>query len=340
MGTYVKSFILCYLLFYPHYVFAFDHVTIVNADTIDKEFDTNAYQKNLFQPTSYLNAGYDTLYEHVGTVYQNVHTHYLIVGMKIPTHKDIPEPPHNGTKSCSFASNFKLMAWRNSANAQCHFFNGLFNQIEQDASHLYTKVFQVLHPEILTLLPNQGIKFLSETEHPLKEAEEETDEATNKTCSKRSADKILLMTEKHREKRFISALIKGLCRVTRGASIFGRLISSVKKIGGYIFKGVHGLFHHHKVQAIYRAVNTFKKYHSKMKIGQLYRYKVYHDLHISKVSLYDKLNKALRKFGKHMTHKAFLHYLHNTDNTTWYYEGYDDLKSNWRKGFESFFLTH
>ena len=49
---------------------------------------------------------------------------------------------------------------------------------------------------------------------------------------------------------------RGLHGVTRGASIFGRLISSVKKIGGSIFKGIHGLFHHHKVQAIYRAMNT------------------------------------------------------------------------------------
>ena len=53
-------FILCYLLLYPHYAFAFDHVTIVNVneDTMDKEFDNNIYQKNLFQSTSYLNAGY------------------------------------------------------------------------------------------------------------------------------------------------------------------------------------------------------------------------------------------------------------------------------------------
>ena len=72
---------------------AFDHVTIVNKDTLDKEFDNNIYLKNLVQPTSYLNAGYGTLYEHIGTVYQNVHTHYLIVGTKIPTHKDIPVSP-------------------------------------------------------------------------------------------------------------------------------------------------------------------------------------------------------------------------------------------------------
>ena len=51
------------------------------------------------------------------------------------------------------------------------------------------------------------------------------------------------------------------------------------------------------VQAIYCAVNTFKKYHSKLKIGQLFKFKAYHDLHISKVSLYDKLNKALHKYG-------------------------------------------
>ena len=167
MGTCILIFILCYLLLYPHYVFAFDHVTIVNEDTIDKEFDNNIYQKNLFQPTSYLNAGYGTLYEHIGTVYQNVHTHYLIVGMKIPTHKDIPEPPQNSTRICSLEKNFKLNAWRRRAHRQCHFFNGLFNQTQLECSHLYTKVFQVLHSDIPALLPNQEIKFLSETEHPL-----------------------------------------------------------------------------------------------------------------------------------------------------------------------------
>ena len=112
MGTCTKIFLLCYILLYPHYSFAFDHVTIVNEDTIDKEFDNSIYQKNLFQPTSYLNAGYGILYEHIGTVYQNVHTHYLIVSMKIPTHKDIPVPLYNTTRVCSFEKNFKLTEWR------------------------------------------------------------------------------------------------------------------------------------------------------------------------------------------------------------------------------------
>ena len=87
--------------------------------------------------------------------------------MKILTHKDIPEPPQNSTRIGSMANNVKLTSWISNAHRQCHFFNGLFNQIQMGGSHLYTKVFQVLHSDISALLPNQQIKFLSETEHPL-----------------------------------------------------------------------------------------------------------------------------------------------------------------------------
>ena len=178
-------------------------------------------------------------------------------------------------------------------------------------------------------------------EHPLQEVEHDH-KTQNGTRSKRSIEDYLTSAEKHRlqtywnkygeqlpsdfdtmyapsdcpscchrhrDKRFISTLLKGLNGVTHGASIFGRLISSVKKIGGYVFKGIHGLFHHHKVQVIYRAVNTFKKYYSKLKIGELFKFKAYRDLHISKVSLYDKLNKALHQYGNKINHKVFPRYL-------------------------------
>ena len=102
----------------------------------------------------------------------------------------------------------------------------------------------------------------------------------------------------------------------------------MKKIGRYVFKGIHGLFHHHKVQAIYHAVNIFKKYHRKLKIGQLFKFKAYRDLHISKISLYNKLNKALHQYGNCMNHQIFLRYLHETNNNTWYYYGYDDFDKN------------
>ena len=144
-----------------------------------------------------------------------------------------------------------MTEWRSRAYRQCHFFNGLFNQTLLEGSHLYTKIFQVLHSDIPALLPNQEIKFLSEIEHPLREVEQMND-VLNRTRSKRSADEILTMAEihrlesywikygeqlpsdfdnlyatdkcdscnqRHREKRFISTLLKGLHGVTRGTSI-------------------------------------------------------------------------------------------------------------------------
>ena len=87
-------------------------------------------------------------------------------------------------------------------------------------------------------------------------------------------------------------------------------------------------------------MNTFKKYAIKLKIGQLFKFKAYHHLHISKVSQYDKLNKALHKYGNQMNHDIFLRYLHEDNNDTWYYYGYDDFQTNLRKAFELFFLKH
>ena len=38
-----------------------------------------------------------------------LYEHYLIVGMKIPTYKDIPEPPKNSTKTCTFDKTFNFI---------------------------------------------------------------------------------------------------------------------------------------------------------------------------------------------------------------------------------------
>ena len=180
---------LCYLLFYQHYVFALDGVTIVNEDTIDMEYDYDVYRKHLFQPTSYLNAGYGVLYEHIGTVHQSIHTHYLIVGMKIPTHGDMPD----GTKPCVFNKNtFHLHAWRDGAKKQCHFFNSLAHQVGKQAKHWSTRIFQMLHSDIPTMLPNQEIPFLSKEFHSVSDVD------LGQKCTKRHVTPVINSIEKHR----------------------------------------------------------------------------------------------------------------------------------------------
>ena len=41
-----------------------------------------------------------------------------------------------------------------------------------------------------------------------------------------------------------------------------------------------------------------------------------------------------------MNHKTFIRYIHNTDNTTWYYDIYDDFAKYWTQGLEMLFLNH
>ena len=40
-------------------------------------------------------------------------------------------------------------------------------------------------------------------------------------------------------KRFLGALVKGLSTVFRGGNIFGKVISGIKQMGGYIFRGIN-----------------------------------------------------------------------------------------------------
>ena len=119
-------------------------------------------------------------------MHQNVHTYYLIVSMKIPTHKDIPVPPSNATRACYYEGNFRMAGWRSKAHRQCRFFNGLFNQTLLEGSHLYTKIFQIFHSDITALLPNQEITFLSEKEHPLNEVEQMRQCSKQDTYQKKS----------------------------------------------------------------------------------------------------------------------------------------------------------
>ena len=58
-------------------------------------------------------------------------------------------------KTCAFDKSFNFIKWKNLAKGQCNFFNALFHQLEEEGSHLYTKVFQVLHSDVPALLPNQ-----------------------------------------------------------------------------------------------------------------------------------------------------------------------------------------
>ena len=71
-----------------------------------------------------------------------------------------------------------------------------------EGSHLYTKIFQVLHSDIPALLPNQEIKFLSEIEHPLREVKQ-TDEVLNRIRIQREVLMTFLLWQKYIDLNYI-----------------------------------------------------------------------------------------------------------------------------------------
>ena len=51
-----------------------------------------------------------------------------------------------------------------------------------------------------------------------------------------------------RHKRFLGGLIRGITSIFKGGNIFGKIVTGIKKVGGFIFKGIKGLLHRRKIQ--------------------------------------------------------------------------------------------
>ena len=75
---------------------------------------------------------------------------------------------------------------------------------------------------------------------------------------------------------------------------FGKIVSGIKKVGGFIFKGIKGLLHRRKTTALLNAARAFKG-KAKMIVGNLYKLRRFHGLHLSKSSLTSTLRRTWDK---------------------------------------------
>ena len=66
---------------------------IIETITISNvEVSTNSRIKpNIFTPKSILRLEYGLLYEHIGQLYQGLQCYYLVIGIPLPTERDIPD---------------------------------------------------------------------------------------------------------------------------------------------------------------------------------------------------------------------------------------------------------
>ena len=238
--------------------------------------------KNMFQPTSFLNPGYGVLFEHIGQLHQSVYKHYLINALKIPTPHDMPHEPEQWYKGCEEGKQTLIFSYENLIfksvfNEDCCAMDRF--------KHLYTDITGILHSDIPALLPNQEVpyadfKFYNSTSQPMPKNIYHP-EHSNKTHNRpkrdisdigpiplleiqraldylsKYGDPITLDADTifaemqsnvthNRQKRVLGTLIRGITHLFKGGNIFGKIVSRIKKVGGFIFKGIKGLLHRRK----------------------------------------------------------------------------------------------
>ena len=100
-----------------------------------------------------------------------------------------------------------------------------------------------------------------------------------------------------RSKRFIAAFIRGITKVVRGANLFSKIYNGVKKIGGAIYRGLRGLFHHKRNSLMQRALSVFHKMRNRgWKLGRILKSRFFKGMHLSRLSFYKRFRTAISAF--------------------------------------------
>ena len=274
----------------------------INMDTKDST------PKNIFQPTSFLNPGYGVLFEHIGQLHQSVYKHYLIIALKIPTLQHMPHEPEQWYKGHEEGKQTLLHSYENLIFKSV--FNEDYCAIDR-FKHLYTDITRILHSDIPALLPNQEVpyadfEFYNSTSQPMPkniyhpEHPNNTHNRLKRDISdigsiplleiqraldylSKYGDPITLdadtifaemqsnLTHK-RHKRFLGSLIRGITHLFKGGNIFRKIVSGIKKVGGFIFKGIKGLLHRRKNTALLNAARTMATRSKRFIVGKLYKF--------------------------------------------------------------------
>ena len=111
-----------------------------------------------------------------------------------------------------------------------------------------------------------------------------------------------------RHKRFLGGLIRGISPIFKGGNIFGKIVTGIKKAGGFIFKGIKGLLHRRKNTALIQAVKSLAARSRRFLVGKLYKFKRFKGLHLSRSSLSTTLRRVWHKSTFWLKHRFSRHF--------------------------------
>ena len=247
---------------------------IIGTITIgDGETSTNSKIKpNIFTPKSILQLEYGLLYEHIGQLYQGLQQYYLVIGIPLPTEKDIPDAYTDLSLNCdyrTYADNAQSPV-RDLMQICVDFFpsiikkSSVLQKMQQQLKHK-------IHSDMPALLPNLVVNFHTQTpgqEHISPYAK---------------VDEVIHLKDQNITKRSLRDLVKIVSGIVKGASIVGNIISGARSVGGMIIDGINTMINYKKAKAMNAAIHTLNK-QSSMNNEQIIRVRN-HLLHVSKASL-------------------------------------------------------
>ena len=275
---------------------------------------------NIFTPKSILRPEYGLLYEQIGQLYQGLQQYYLVIGVPLPTERDIPDAYTDVTINCDYSTHWEndQTPVRDLMQMCVDFFpaitkkSAVLKKIKQQLKHK-------IHSDMPALLPNPVVNFHTQTP------------GQTHISPYAKIDEVIQLKNYNMSKRSLGGFIKTASGIVKGASIIGNIISGTKTVGGIIIDGVNTNINYKKAKAMNAAIHTLNKWAS-MNNEQIVRVRD-HLLHVSKDSLTDiKGNrKNLYQFSKDLDRiYEYAGLLQNTtaDELTTMYRSTINLRTN------------
>ena len=140
-------------------------VIIKTITTSNDDASTNSRIKpNIFTPKSILRPEYGLLYEHIGQLYQGLQWYYLVIGIPLPTEKNIPDAYTDLSLNCdyrTYADNNQSPVW-DLMQIGVDFFpsiikkSSVLKKMQQQLKHK-------IHSNMPALLPDPVVNFHAKT---------------------------------------------------------------------------------------------------------------------------------------------------------------------------------
>ena len=334
-----------------------DTLVPITEQHINERLHNRAPSKPIFKPTSILRPGYGVLFDHIGRIFHAVQTHYLSLGVFIPSHPDIPEAPYDRFL-CSYARSYEAQEGLDLWLETCNYFNALSRHYADRIQYLRQQLYHKFHTELPALLPNQAIPYnepsddlhtFTDVKHGSHNRYSRSVKTGKQILKLPFVDQIRLKTyfshygtplyddsvtlfgpvhnhtSKTRSKRI------AVSTIIRGANIFGTLISKnmplIKKIGGWFMRGIKGLFHKKRHSALLQATTIFRKFAKTklMKINTLLASKSFKNLHLSRLSFFKMMHLPFVEVG---FNNSITDWLKNAATKKYFHDGgwYHPLK--------------